>query len=42
MKTTYAAAFGAALALCIPVPVDAQEWQPTRPINIIVPWGAGG
>lgn len=22
--------------------VVAQEWQPDRPINIIVPWGAGG
>lgn len=22
--------------------VLAQEWQPTKPINIIVPWGAGG
>lgn len=24
------------------VAVSAQEWQPDRPINIIVPWGAGG
>lgn len=23
-------------------PALAQEWQPDRPINIIVPWGAGG
>jgi tripartite-type tricarboxylate transporter receptor subunit TctC len=23
-------------------PVLADEWQPDRPINIIVPWGAGG
>jgi tripartite-type tricarboxylate transporter receptor subunit TctC len=22
--------------------VAAQEWQPDRPINLIVPWGAGG
>jgi tripartite-type tricarboxylate transporter receptor subunit TctC len=21
---------------------DAQEWKPTRPVRIIVPWGAGG
>lgn len=24
------------------VAASAQEWQPDRPINIIVPWGAGG
>lgn len=41
MKTANAAAFGAALASCIPVPVDAQEWRPNRPVDIIVPRGAG-
>ncbi|GAB3770795.1 tripartite tricarboxylate transporter substrate binding protein [Ramlibacter monticola] len=31
-----AAALGAAL------PAAAQNWKPTRPINLIVPWAAGG
>ena len=31
----------AALALGVTA-VTAQEWKPDRPINIIVPWGAGG
>jgi tripartite-type tricarboxylate transporter receptor subunit TctC len=29
-------------AVLIPAGVSAQEWKPDRPINIIVPWGAGG
>ncbi|WP_159588985.1 Bug family tripartite tricarboxylate transporter substrate binding protein [Chelativorans xinjiangense] len=31
-----------AFALSAAAPALAQEWQPDRPINIIVPWGAGG
>jgi len=32
----------AALALGIALPAAAQQWKPTRPINLIVPWAAGG
>jgi tripartite-type tricarboxylate transporter receptor subunit TctC len=32
----------AALAASIAVPAAAQQWKPTRPINLIVPWAAGG
>src|SRR5674476_445392 len=31
-----------ALALAIAAPAPAQQWKPTRPINLIVPWAAGG
>ena len=33
-----------ALACAVALPVSAQDysWQPDRPINIIVPWSAGG
>jgi len=31
-----------ALALAIATPAAAQQWKPTRPINLIVPWAAGG
>ncbi len=32
----------AALALGGALPAMAQQWKPTRPINLIVPWAAGG
>ena len=32
----------AALALGVALPAAAQNWKPTRPINLIVPWAAGG
>ncbi|MDB5857765.1 MAG: hypothetical protein JWQ76_1454 [Ramlibacter sp.] len=32
----------AALALGLALPAAAQNWKPTRPINLIVPWAAGG
>ncbi|HWI83027.1 tripartite tricarboxylate transporter substrate binding protein [Ramlibacter sp.] len=32
----------AALAVGIALPAAAQQWKPTRPINLIVPWAAGG
>ena len=31
-----------ALALTIDMPAAAQQWKPVRPINLIVPWAAGG
>jgi tripartite-type tricarboxylate transporter receptor subunit TctC len=31
----------AAIALGVALPAAAQ-WKPTRPINLIVPWAAGG
>src|ERR1700745_4034582 len=33
-------AFAAAVAA--PLPAAAADWKPTRPINLIVPWAAGG
>ncbi|MDP3223087.1 MAG: tripartite tricarboxylate transporter substrate-binding protein, partial [Rubrivivax sp.] len=38
LRTTLAFAAGAALACS----VQAQQWKPTKPINLIVPWAAGG
>ncbi len=32
----------AALALAVAAPAMAQQWKPTKPINLIVPWAAGG
>ena len=32
----------AALAIALGTPVLAQQWKPTHPITIIVPWAAGG
>src|SRR5687767_671555 len=32
----------AVLALGIAAPAAAQQWKPTKPINLIVPWAAGG
>jgi tripartite-type tricarboxylate transporter receptor subunit TctC len=32
----------AVAALAAAGPVMAQQWKPTRPINLIVPWAAGG
>lgn len=31
-----------ALTLAIALPAAAQQWKPSRPINLIVPWAAGG
>ena len=38
IKTLLAGAVGMALA----AGAQAQNWKPTRPINLIVPWAAGG
>ena len=32
----------AALGLALAGVAQAQQWKPTRPINLIVPWAAGG
>ncbi len=32
----------AAAALAFAAPALAQQWKPTKPINLIVPWAAGG
>src|SRR5919107_734938 len=32
----------AAAAVALATPALAQQWKPTRPINLIVPWAAGG
>jgi tripartite-type tricarboxylate transporter receptor subunit TctC len=32
----------AAMAVGFALPAVAQQWKPTRPINLIVPWAAGG
>ncbi|MBC5764991.1 Bug family tripartite tricarboxylate transporter substrate binding protein [Ramlibacter albus] len=34
--------FLSALALTACLPAAAQNWKPARPINLIVPWAAGG
>jgi tripartite-type tricarboxylate transporter receptor subunit TctC len=36
------AAAAAALSVGVALPAAAQNWKPTRPINLIVPWAAGG
>ena len=35
-------AVAAAVAFGFALPAAAQNWKPTRPINLIVPWAAGG
>jgi tripartite-type tricarboxylate transporter receptor subunit TctC len=40
-RTALAAPLAAALVLALPMAAHAQ-WQPTRPVTIIVPWAAGG
>ena len=32
----------ALLAFGFAAPAAAQQWKPTKPINLIVPWAAGG
>src|SRR4051812_16231604 len=41
-KRFFLHAAAAAAALAIAAPAMAQNWKPTRPINLIVPWAAGG
>jgi tripartite-type tricarboxylate transporter receptor subunit TctC len=35
-------ALAAAAAFALAAPAAAQNWKPSRPINLIVPWAAGG
>jgi len=39
-KTTLV--YGLITAAALAMPAMAEDWQPSKPINIIVPWGAGG
>src|SRR5947209_9915408 len=41
-KRFFLHAAAAAVALAVAGPAAAQNWKPTRPINLIVPWAAGG
>src|SRR3982750_4765879 len=41
-KRFFLHAIAASLALVAALPAAAQNWKPTRPINLIVPWAAGG
>ena len=41
-KRLFLHAAAAAVALAAAGPVAAQNWKPARPINLIVPWAAGG
>src|SRR6059058_3043665 len=41
-KRFFLHAFAAAMALAASLPAAAQNWKPARPINLIVPWAAGG
>ncbi|MGZ5179125.1 MAG: tripartite tricarboxylate transporter substrate binding protein [Ramlibacter sp.] len=41
-KRFFLHAAAAAVAFAVAGPVAAQTWKPTRPINLIVPWAAGG
>ncbi len=42
LKNWAAGSVTAALALVLAAPAALAQWQPDRPINIIVPWSAGG
>jgi len=41
-KRFFLHAVAASVALVACLPAAAQNWKPTRPINLIVPWAAGG
>src|SRR3954454_18794643 len=41
-KRFFLHAFAAAVTLAAALPAAAQNWKPSRPINLIVPWAAGG
>lgn len=41
-KRFFLHALAASLALAAALPAAAQNWKPSRPINLIVPWAAGG
>jgi tripartite-type tricarboxylate transporter receptor subunit TctC len=41
-RTLLASALAAGFSLLLPCPGHAADWKPARPINLIVPWSAGG
>ena len=41
-KRFFLHALAGAMALAASLPAAAQNWKPTHPINLIVPWAAGG
>src|SRR3954468_17235316 len=41
-KRFFLHAIAATAMLAAALPASAQNWKPTRPINLIVPWAAGG
>jgi tripartite-type tricarboxylate transporter receptor subunit TctC len=41
-KRLFLHAIAATAMLAAALPAAAQNWKPTRPINLIVPWAAGG
>ena len=41
-KRTLLVAAAALVALTVAPAASAQQWKPTKPITIIVPWAAGG
>ena len=42
MRVLFGAALSAGCVVALLTGANAQEWKPDRPINIIVPWAAGG
>jgi tripartite-type tricarboxylate transporter receptor subunit TctC len=42
MRVLFGAALAAGCVVALLTGASAQEWKPDRPINIIVPWAAGG
>jgi len=41
-KRVFLQATAALAVLAAALPASAEDWKPTRPINLIVPWAAGG
>jgi tripartite-type tricarboxylate transporter receptor subunit TctC len=41
-RTFFKSLIAAAVGLTLAGVAQAQQWKPTRPINLIVPWAAGG
>ncbi|HEX7388045.1 MAG TPA: tripartite tricarboxylate transporter substrate binding protein [Castellaniella sp.] len=41
-KRVFLQAAAAAAIVAIALPASAEDWKPTHPINLIVPWAAGG
>jgi tripartite-type tricarboxylate transporter receptor subunit TctC len=41
-RSLLTSALVAGLSFLLPIPGQAADWKPERPINLIVPWAAGG